>query len=638
MKTLRYLIVCGVVITGLLVVSCKNFLNAPPLGSLSGPVLQNQKGVQALLIGAYGALDGSGNGNGNALVGNGWEASPDNWIYADVAGGDVHKGSTSGDQGSGINPISTMSITPQNGFLDDKWRVDYEGISRANQVITTANEAKDLSDAQRSEIIGEARFIRGYWYFDLKKMFNMVPWIDETTTDFRQSNDQDIWPKIEADFKYAMDNLPATQTDFGRANKWAGAAFLAKAYMFEKKFQEADALLTQIRTNGTNSAGDKYGLVANYEDNFRSGDQNNTEVVFAVQQIANDGTASISNARAGDMLNFPYNSPFGCCGFYQPTLDLVNSFRTDGNGLPYVSVAKPHAYNDTMVTNDIGVAPDAQFTPYQGHLDPRLDWTAGRRGVPYLDWGPFPGVRWVRDPSNGGPYAGKKQIYWRALESTEADHNSWAPGTSINYDAMRYADVLLMSAEAKAQTGDLEAARGFVNDVRDRMINNPENWVNNSYNAAYAAASVGSQSEMLALTGINQYDWVVRTDTKTTFVLIGTDPSQLSNWNEYTDPNYKIGEYTQPWTNKDEALLRIYFERKIELAGEGHRFFDLVREGRAADVLNYYYGYEGKYISDVAGAHFTAPKNNYYPIPQNQIDVMGKDANGKDFLTQNPGY
>ncbi len=360
-------------------------------------------------------------------------------------------------------------------------------------------------------------------------------------------------------------------------------------------------------------------------------------MVFAVQQTANDGTASISNARIGDMLNFPYNSPFGCCGFYQPTLDLVNSYRTDGNGLPYVSAAQPFAYDDTMVTNDMGVAPDAQFTPYQGHLDPRLDWTAGRRGIPYLDWGPFPGVRWVRDPSNGGPYAGKKQIYWKALESTEADHNSWAPGTAINYDAMRYADVLLMDAEAKAQDGKLEEARALVNQVRDRMINNPQNWVNYTYNEAYAFKTVDSQAAMLALTGINQYDWVVRSDTKSTFVLIGTDPSKLSDWNEYKDPNYKIGDYTQPWTDKNDALTRIWFERKIELAGEGHRFFDLVREGTVKQQLDHFYQYEGQYVSDVKGATFQS-FHQYYPIPQNQIDIMGKDASGKNILTQNPGY
>jgi len=603
-------------------------------------VLENQKGIQALLIGAYGYLDGSSNGNGwQNNVGQGvWAVSPDNWIYADVAGGDVHKGSTSGDQGSGINPIATMTTTPQNGFLDAKWRVDYEIIARTNAVITTANEAKDLTDAEKNEAIAEARFLRGYVYFDLKKMFNMVPWIDETTTDYRQPNDKDIWPNIEADLKFAMDNLPGTQSDFGRANKWAAAAFLAKAYMFEKKYQDADALFTQVINNGTNSAGDAYALVDNFEDNFQASTENNSEVVFAVQQVANDGTASIDNANPGDMLNFPYNSPFGCCGFYQPTLDLVNSYRTDGNGLPYVSASNKFAYDDTMVTNDLGVDPDAQFTTYQGHLDPRVDWTAGRRGIPYLDWGPFPGVRWVRDPSNGGPYAGKKKIYWRAKESTEADHNSWAPGTAINYDAMRFADVLLLAAEAKAQLGQLADALKLVNRVRSRIADHPGSWVNNDYNKAYAAAVVDNEAAMLA-SGASQYDWVVRTDTKSTFVLIGTDPTIPTNWNEYKIPNYKIGTYPAgSFTSKEDALEKIWFERKLELAGEGHRFFDLVRTGTAKEQLDHYYNYEGKYISDVTGASFTAPKNNYYPIPQNQIDVMGKDANGKNILTQNTGY
>ncbi|HKJ33273.1 MAG TPA: RagB/SusD family nutrient uptake outer membrane protein [Balneolales bacterium] len=639
MKTLRYLFFCGVIVAGMIVVSCKNYLDAPPQGSLSSPVLQNNKGVKALLVGAYGALDASGQYNANDITGSysPWEVSPDNWIYGDVAGGTFHKGSDPGDQGTAINPIARMTVNPQNGFLDAKWRADFEGVSRSNQVITTANQTSDLSSQQKNEMIGEARFLRGYYYFDLKKMFDKVPWISDSTTNYQQPNNKDIWPNIEADFKFAMDNLPGTQSDIGQANKWAAAAFLAKSYMFEKKFQEADALYDEIRQNGTNSLGVKYQLTPNFEDNFRSTTQNNSEQVFEIQQVANDGTSTIANARMGDMLNFPYNSPFGCCGFYQPTLDLVNSYRTDGNGLPYISESNKFAYDDTMVTNDQNVAPDAQFTPYQGHLDPRLDWTVGRRGIPYLDWGPFPGTKWVRNTANGGPYVAKKIIYWRSLESVEADHSTWAPGTAINVVVIRYADVLLMAAEAKAQLGNLDEARQLVNQVRDRMINNPQNWVNYKYNEAYALKTVDSQAAMLALDAIAG-DYVVRTDTKSTWVLLKGDPSNINNWNEYKDPNYKIGEYPPgSFTSKQDALTKIYFERKLELAGEGHTFFDLVRTGQANEQLNHYFQYEGQYVSDIKGAKFT-DTYQYYPIPQNQIDIMGKDANGKPILTQNPGY
>lgn len=642
MKTLRYIILCGVVIIGLLIVSCKNFLNVPPQGSLAGSVLQNSKGVQTLLIGAYRALDAGGQYNSNDITGSysPWEVAADNWLYAEVAAGTFHKGSETTDQGTAMNPIARATTEATNGFLDAKWRADYEGIARSNQVIKTANEAKDMTATAKNEILGEARFLRGYFYFDLKKMFNNVPWIDETTTDFHQPNNVDIWPKIEADFTFAMSNLPGTQSDIGRANKWAAAAFLAKAYMFEHKYSDADNLYDNIRANGTNPAGVKYALVPNFFDNFTSTTQNNSETVFEIQETANNGTGVMTNSNVGDMLNFPYNSPFGCCGFYQPSLDLANSYRTDGNGLPYVSASSKWAYDDTMVTNDYisGIGPNEQFTPYQGHLDPRIDWTIGRRGLPYLDWGPFPGTRWVRSPSNGGPYHAKKNIYWRALESVEADHNSWAPGTAININVIRYADVLLMAAEAKAQTGNLDVARQLVNQVRDRMKNNPQNWVNYTYNEPYAFKVVGSQAEMLALTGVNQFDWVVRTDTKSTFVLIGTDPSQLSSWNEYKDANYLIGDYpASDFATKADALARIWFERKLELAGEGHTFFDYVREGESVEQMNHYYQYEGTYITDVKGATFTAT-HNYYPIPQNQIDIMGKDASGKDLLTQNTGY
>src|SRR6202000_1080873 len=120
------------------------------------------------------------------------------------------------------------------------------------------------------------------------------------------------------------------------ANKWAAEAYLAKTYLYEKKYTDADKLFTEIIASGTNSGGVKYDLTDIYEDNFSAATKNNKETVFAVQQVANDGTNNITNSNNGDMLNFPYNSPFRCCGFFQPSMDLANSFRTDGDGLPEV--------------------------------------------------------------------------------------------------------------------------------------------------------------------------------------------------------------------------------------------------------------------------------------------------------------
>src|SRR5690606_24992781 len=278
---------------------------------------------------------------------------------------------------------------------------------------------------------------------------------------FYQSNDVDIWPNIEADFQYALDNLPQTQAEIGRVNKWAAAAYLAKVYVYQKKWPQAKTLYDDIIPNGVTSAGVAYDLLPNFRDNFEPAvEASSPEAVFAVQQVGDEGTGNQNNSNNGQRLNFPYNSPFLCCGFYQPTQDLVNSFRTDANGLPFVD-----NYNSVMVTNDMNISSSEQFTPYSGELDPRLDRTVGRRGVPFLDWGPHPGGVWVRDQSASGSYAAKKNVYWQARADEDANL-SWPPGTALNVNILRFADVLLMAAEVEAQLDNLETAREYVNRVR----------------------------------------------------------------------------------------------------------------------------------------------------------------------------
>lgn len=601
-------------------------LDQPPRGSLSEQVLANRAGAEALLVGAYGALDARG------IAGSAWETSPDNWIYGSVAGGDAHKGSDATDQPA-INAIADWSVNPSNGFLNSKWRAAYEGISRANAVLALLPQVTDASDAEKARIAGEARFIRGHIYFDLKKMFNMVPWIDETTEDYRQPNDKDIWPMIEADFQFAMDNLPETQPEVGRANKWAAAAYLGKTYVYQKKWEDAKRIFDQVITQGVTSNGIPYDLKPRFQDVFDPRYENGSEDVFSIQMTGNDGTGSIANSNEGGMLNFPYNSPFRCCGFYQPTQDLVNSYRTDPNtGLPLINT-----YNNNPVKSDQGIGSDQPFTLEEGTLDPRLDWTVGRRGVPYLDWGPHPGRRWIRDQSYAGPYSPKKNVYWQATQDQFYNGNSWAPGTAQNVSIIRFADVLLLAAEAEANLDNYEKAREYVNRVRARAAN-PESWVTNKYNEAFAKAVVGSEAEMLA-SGAQVGEWVVRTDRNSTFVLLKGTADNINNWQEYTTPNYKVEEYpVGSFKGREDALEKIYFERKLELAMEGHRFFDLSRWGIAEKALNDFFAYEGSLYPDVAGGRFTAPTNLYFPIPQRQIDLMGTNEAGELILKQNTGY
>lgn len=599
MKTLNRLSVLALVAAGMLVQpSCKKtYLAQPALGALSVSQTSSSAGISALLVGAYAALDAQKGNNNNQTFsgGNAWEASPDNWIYGSVAGGDAHKGSSSTDQPP-IASVATFTTDASNGFMNSKWIADYEGIARCNNVLKALPLAKDVTAADGISFTAQARFLRGHYYFDLKKMFNMVPYVDEKTVSTDVSNTTDVWPDIEADFTFAAANLPASQGQAGRVNKWAAESYLAKAYLYEHKYALADPLFTAIIASGTNSVGTTYALLANYSDNFYANTKNNAETVFAIQQVSGDGTNQISNANNGDMLNFPYNSPFRCCGFFQPTLDLANSFRTDINGLPLVST-----YNSFPIKNDqgiLGVSSKTAFTTDQGNIDPRLDWTVGRRGIPYLDWGLHPGADWIREQVSAGPYSPIKNVYFQFTSGKYADQSSFAPGTANNVNIIRYADVLLMAAEVKAQLGDLTTAQTYVNMIRMRASNKLD-FVGNYINPATPAPPTANTPAANYVIGL-----------------------------------YPAGAFAA--LGQGGALSAIYFERKLELAMEGGRFYDLVRWGIASQALQTYFAYDGQFITDVNGAHFTKGKNEYYPIPQAQIDL--ETIGGKSALKQNPGY
>jgi len=567
--------------------SCgKSFLEYKPQGSLNEQTLATLPGLTGLLIGAYGALDGT------YTVGWGsWSTSQDNWIYGSIASPDAHKGSDASDQPP-MNAITNWSIDPSNGFMSDIWRAMYEGIARCNSVLKVAGATKDVPADQIKLLVGEAKFLRGVYYFELKKMFNMVPWIDETTTDYKQPNDKDIWPNMEADFKFAMDNLGNTAPSAGRANKWAAAAYLAKAYLYQKKYNEARTLFTDVIDNGTTSQGAKYDLLPEFEDNFRPEKENGPESVFAIQMSANDQSPEIANANFAWMLNFPYGGPFGCCGFFQPSFDLVNSDRVDDNGLPLLDT-----YNAADVKSDFGITSESPYSPDETNpIDPRVDWTAGRRGIPYLDWQLYPGMSWVRDQAYSGPYAPKKNVFWKKTSDKYWDKRSWAPGSAINVLLIRFSDVLLLAAESEAQAGSLEKARQYVNRVRTRAAN-PAGFV---------------------------YKFIDNAKPELGF---SATPAA----------NYKVNNYPASYfTSKAAALKAIYFERKLELAMEGHRFFDLSRWGEANTQINGYYAFEGKKTPDIRQGKWTQGKNEFYPIPLDQIDVS--KVNGTATLKQNPGY
>jgi hypothetical protein len=605
-------------------IACKeSFLEVPVTGELQEGQITNQKGVEGLLIGAYSVLNGRGNG---------WHSGASNWMWGSIRGGDANKGTNAGDFNA-MNPVQRFEVDAVNGEVNGKWLGGFEGVNRANNVLYMLRDdpdnalLEDIAADVRTRIIAEARFLRGHYYFELKKNFNNVPWVDETTSRSAGESDQeiidksnipnnvDIWPKIEADMQFAYDNLPATQSEVGRANKWAAGAYLGKILLYQASWPNDDgdvipnpAKYTQARTvfanviaNGTTTNGLKYALLPNFEDVFKGEKENHSESVFAFQAAA--GTGDINNTNQDLAMNYPYNTgpngPGECCGFFAPSFDLVNSYRTDDSGLPLLD----NSYRDPSneLADDQGIKSDEEFTAdYTKDVDPRLDLTIGRRYVQFLDWMPHPGFDWIRDQSYAGPFTQKKYSYRKSDKGKYQDGSSWTPGYhSINFMIIRFSDVLLMAAEAEIEGGgDLGLAVDYINMVRER---------------AQTSTRVKGR-----VTGFGTTEG--KTDYKKPIMDLDEDAA-----------SYNIGTYGA--LSLAEARAAVRFERKLELALEGQRFYDLIRWGVAVDELNDYLDYDGgKLTNNLGGAAFSAT-DQFLPIPQRQIDLQGSDV-----LKQNKGY
>jgi len=566
--TIKVVLLCLLLIGG----CSEDFLEITPNGELDQAVLATSEGVNALLIGAYSMLDGVAEGVG------GWESATSGWVFASIRGLESNKGTDSGDAPSGINSIQNFVERANNPYLNIKWQATYEAISRCNQTLNAAKAAFETGSITEEEyklFTRQARALRGFYHFEAWRLWadresNLyVPYVDEYTKLNTITNTEDIRSRIVEDLTEGT-KLPLNMVQVGRFNLTVSQVFLAKALMqMYEDYESALDLLSEVVESGTNPAGQKADLEPRYGDVFDIEFRNGVESIYTVQYSVNDGSGGW-NAGWGEVLNFPYKtgaSPGGCCGFFQPTQDFVNSFRTDPEGLPYLDT-----YNEESVSSDQGIHPDSVFEEYTGRLDPRLDWSVGRRGIPYWDWGDHTGSDWIRDQSYAGPYSPKKQVYKKSQEGIYTEVGNWTSGYTANgYRMIRFADVLLLKAECEAWTGQDDLGLSEVNAVRSRAAN-PDGFVKESDEATPAA-------------------------------------------------NYVIGPYPA-FPDTRFAKKAIKFERKLELGQEGHRYYDLQRWNNVYTHLSRSLSFERTmpWASLMYPGFYLGPEDVNYPIPQRQID------------------
>lgn len=489
--------------------SCSDFLEETPVGELTPDQAQDIKNIEGLVVSAYSILDGQMDDASSGL-----NSGCSNWQFGDVISDDAYKGGGgTGDQ----NPVHLMEIFHIDPTIQDynrKWLALYEGVNRCNQAIRLLRQSEyDKKDVR----IAEMRFLRAHFYFNLKLIYNRIPYFDETVSDpsayaslsNKEFTSDQLWEKILADFKAAYDVLPGTQSDAARPCKMTACAYLAKVYLFQGKWAECAKAADEV------IGSTKYQLLPNFRDLFLPENDNCSEIVFCVQASINDGSPNNYNGNPGDRL-LPPGGPYPNYGFLRPSQNLVNAFKTDANGLPLA---------------------DGEDISATDNVDTRLDHTVARPGIMFLDMQPYD---WTpREATVYGPYSPKKRLvsknsnYYLAI---------WPYVNALNFYIIRYSDVLLWRAEAAIEMNDLPTALKYINEVRERAMNSQTvKTPDGSTNAAnYRIGLYPSFS------GKDEATKALRTERRLEFALEGERFFDLVRWGVASDVlnNYFIQEKT----------------------------------------------------------------------------------------------
>ena len=594
-------------VIGLTLTSCDDFLDYNPTA-----VIDEDKAFadpEGMVTSAY------------AMLGDCWYSYPFNLFpYGDIASDDCLKGG-SGPNDTGYHAIDIWkTVTPTTpGEMDDLWYRLYCAVSRCNRALLSLerNGESKLGAETTRQRIAEVKFLRGHFYYKLLTVFRKIPWIDEKVeaagSQESVKNDaykyRELFGKVIDDFKAAYDVLPVKGPgEDGRANKIAAAAYLAKCYLnlawgdgyeantgvghITPEYMDSVVYYTNDVVNSD------YGYLEDYGDIFLPEYKNSKESIFAVQcSDYEDDHTTFGRANWSTMLN-------GCwhmwsCGwdFHKPSQNLVNAFKTK-NGLPMFD-----DYNNS-IDYPINGQPTAQ------KWDPRLFHTVGMPSFPYKYEAEYTQTMAnSRDATDYGYYTSLKEVPQRSKGETY--NGSWQ-AFAMNEYVLRYTDVMLMRAEALIELDRLSEARTIINDIRRRAANSVAKHI------------------------------------------------------DYASNQCEIAEYPESYfANKETARQCLRWERRLELAMENGRFFDLRRWGIASQTLNAYYASEqnavysffdhngdvmagapvtydsnGNITSDTEMHYgqyyrdglFTAGKNEFFPIPYNQMFYI------PGLYTQNEGY
>ncbi|MGN6181527.1 MAG: RagB/SusD family nutrient uptake outer membrane protein [Mucilaginibacter sp.] len=453
MKKLLFILCIPVM---LFMTACKkSFLDANPQGQLTQSQLTNNKaGIDGLVNAGYQGLSTHFSGQWPDFF-----HPPSNWSFGDVRSDDAYKGGGGTGDILEYNELETCNITADNAMLYDKWKADFTGISNINTAIQALNSVSTSVYPNRDIRIAEMETLHAYFYLDLIKHFYAVPWIDYTVSTASLAkvpnnlSQQQLYDNVEKELLAAVNVLPATQSDVSRVNKYGALGFLTKLYMFEKNYVKASATADQIINSG------KYGLMPTFEQLYSQPQfEHGPEFIFSIAFSADP--PDTENLNFGDLLNAPSGAPYGGGdGFDRPSQNLVNAFKVDANGLPFL---------DTFNQSDL--APRDVTTA----VDPRLDWAIGRPGMPWKDWtGGVQQDAWARTEDVYGPYLKKKNIIDVNSPYREGTGFPWALG-ALDFPLIKYSQVLLWKAECDVETGsNLDEARTLINQIRTRAKNAP---------------------------------------------------------------------------------------------------------------------------------------------------------------------